>query len=167
MNCLVLMSSNLALPLANWTSVGTGIDYQKFTITMGDATHNNVFVARMTVAAPLAHLSAGETTVGQLMALVARCRALLTNDSGPMHVAVGLGVPVLALFGPTVTDFGFAPLGPRDRVIERAGLRCRPCTLHGTERCPIVTHECLEAIKPEPVAAALLGLLAPARGGKR
>jgi len=118
-------------------------------------------VARMRRAAPLALVSAGETSVGQLMALMARCRALLTNDSGPMHVAVGLGVPVAALFGPTVREFGFAPLGPRDLVFERE-LACRPCTLHGAERCPLVNHACLEGVEPEPVAKGLAGLLKPA-----
>jgi heptosyltransferase-2 len=117
-------------------------------------------VARMRRAAPLALVSAGDTSVGQLMALMARCHALLTNDSGPMHVAVGLGVPVAALFGPTVLDFGFAPLGPRDRVFERE-LPCRPCTLHGAERCPLVNHACMEGIEPGPVAAALAGLMRP------
>ena len=122
-------------------------------------------VARMRRNAPLALVSAGETSVGQLMALMARCRALLANHSGPMHVAVGLGVPVAALFGPTVRDFGFAPLGPRDQVFERE-LPCRPCTLHGAERCPLVNHACLEGVEPAPVAEALQGLLKPARGGR-
>ncbi len=120
-------------------------------------------VARARRAAPLCIQTAGETSVGQMAALLKHCRLLLTNDSGPMHVAVGLGVPVVALFGPTVREFGFAPLGPRDRVVER-NLSCRPCSLHGGERCPIGTHECMEGITPEAVLKEALAVLGARRG---
>lgn len=85
-----------------------------------------------------------------LKALLSRCVALVTNDSGVMHMAVGLGVPVLAIFGSTVTVFGFAPLGERDRVIER-DLSCRPCAVHGARFCWLGHERCLREITPEDV----------------
>jgi heptosyltransferase-2 len=107
-------------------------------------------------------VSAGKTSLGQLMGLIARCRVMLTNDSGPMHLAVGLGVPVVALFGPTVEEFGFFPLGPKDQVVEKQ-LSCRPCALHGSARCPINTHECMEGISSARVFEAMNKVL---RSGK-
>jgi heptosyltransferase-2 len=105
-------------------------------------------------------VAAGKTDLQQLAALLARCRALLSNDSGPMHVATALGVPVVALFGPTVEAFGFFPEGPRDRVLQK-DLACRPCSVHGTERCPLGTHECMKSILPAEVLAALNEVLQP------
>ena len=70
------------------------------------------------------------TTLRQTCALLARCRVLVTGDSGPMHLATAVGTPVVALFGPTTREWGFYPCGPRDLVLERA-LPCRPCSLHG------------------------------------
>jgi heptosyltransferase-2 len=90
-------------------------------------------------------VAAGKTDFAQLAALLARCKALLCNDSGPMHVAGALGVPVVAFFGPTVEAFGFYPRGPRDKVLSR-DLPCRPCSVHGSERCPIGTHACMQEI---------------------
>lgn len=88
---------------------------------------------------------AGRTTLLETAAVLERCAALVTNDSAPLHLAVAVGTPVVALFGPTVRGFGFYPLGPDDTVIERE-LACRPCSLHGDDRCPLGHHRCLGEI---------------------
>jgi ADP-heptose:LPS heptosyltransferase len=93
-----------------------------------------------------------------LKGLLSRCAALITNDSGVMHMAVGLGVPVVAIFGSTVTDFGFAPLGERDRVIER-DLPCRPCAVHGARFCWQGHGRCLGEIESEAVLQEVCDLL--------
>jgi ADP-heptose:LPS heptosyltransferase len=85
--------------------------------------------------------------------LLAGCTALVTGDSGPMHLATAVGTPVLALFGPTSAAWGFTPSGPRDRVMELE-LPCRPCSLHGKSGCDR-DKECLRRIWPDQVAAAL------------
>ena len=69
-----------------------------------------------------------------LMALIDRCALFITNDSGPMHLATALGVPVVAIFGPTHPVLGFWPLGERD-VVLTADVECSPCSLHGRRRC--------------------------------
>jgi len=81
-------------------------------------------------ALPVAGLSLRE-----MMGLMARCGLFITNDSGPMHLATALSVPVVAIFGPTHPVLGFWPLGKRDRVLT-ADLECSPCSLHGSRRCP-------------------------------
>ncbi|KPJ52996.1 hypothetical protein AMJ39_06195 [candidate division TA06 bacterium DG_24] len=103
-------------------------------------------------------VTAGRTTVGELAAVLARCRVLVTNDSGPMHVATGVGTPVVAIFGATTPELGFAPLGERDIIVSRS-LECRPCSLHGSERCPVGTFECMEGIEAQEVFEKTLSLI--------
>ncbi|HZR83084.1 MAG TPA: lipopolysaccharide heptosyltransferase II [Candidatus Binatia bacterium] len=114
--------------------------------------------ARAARGVPVVDLT-GETSTGELVALIARASIVVANDSAPAHVAAALGRPVVALFGPTVPAQGFAPLGRAVRIVERDGLACRPCSRHGGDRCPIGTHECLAALGAEPVVAAARDLI--------
>jgi heptosyltransferase-2 len=93
-----------------------------------------------------------------LPSLLARAAAVVANDSAPLHVAEAVGTPAVALFGPTVAGFGFAPRDPRSVLLE-IDLDCRPCTLHGGDACPLGHHRCMEEIAPERVLAAALALL--------
>jgi heptosyltransferase-2 len=92
--------------------------------------------------------------IRRVAALLSRCRSVVTNDSGLMHVAAAVGTPVVALFGPTVSEFGFFPEGHSHQVLEKA-LSCRPCSLHGGDRCPEGHFRCLLEITPEDVLEAL------------
>lgn len=92
----------------------------------------------------------GKTDLKQLSALTGRCALFITNDSGPMHIAVAMGVPTLALFGPTTRDLGFFPYGDMHRVME-VELSCRPCGLHGGKRCPKKHFDCMKRITAEEV----------------
>lgn len=85
--------------------------------------------------------------------LLSWCRALVTGDSGPMHLASAVGTPVVAMFGPTTREWGFYPAGPEDQVLE-SDLPCRPCSLHGRGGCSR-QGECLESISCARVLAAL------------
>lgn len=102
---------------------------------------------------------AGRTDPPQLTALLARCRALVTNDSGPAHVASAVGTAVVAVFGPTVPAFGYTPWGEGSAIVERPGLACRPCSSHGPQVCPLGHHRCMREIEPGDVLAALDRLL--------
>jgi heptosyltransferase-2 len=102
-------------------------------------------------------------TLRPLKGILSRCRALVSNDSGMMHIAVALGVPVVAIFGSTVLDFGFGPLGDRDTVLER-DLACRPCAPHGARFCWQGHAGCLRGIAVGDVLAAALAH-AGAEGG--
>jgi lipopolysaccharide heptosyltransferase II len=83
-----------------------------------------------------------ETTVATL----ARLGGLVSNDTGLMHAATAMGTPVVALFGPTVREFGFTPWGPAHRILEVENLSCRPCSLHGGSRCPKGHFQCMLGI---------------------
>lgn len=95
----------------------------------------------------------GFTSLKDLIALVSRLSFLLTNDSGIMHIAEAFSVPLVAIFGPTVRAFGFAPYRPTSRVVE-ANLKCRPCSVHGTEACPLGHHNCMKDVDVEAVLFA-------------
>jgi heptosyltransferase-2 len=87
----------------------------------------------------------GQTSVAELPALLAACRLFLGNDSGAMHVAAAVGLPVAAVFGSTDPD-GTAPLTPK-RAIARHRVSCSPCFLR---YCP-VDHRCMTRIPVDEV----------------
>ena len=103
--------------------------------------------------------AAGEFSLQETGACLARAAVLVSGDTGVMHMATGVGTPVVALFGPTVEAFGFFPYTQRAVVLER-NLTCRPCSAMGTERCPLGHHRCLEDVLPDQVAAAVAQLVA-------
>jgi lipopolysaccharide heptosyltransferase II len=108
---------------------------------------------------PGVHNAAGEFTLQETGACLARAAVLISGDTGVMHMATGVGTRVVALFGPTVELFGFFPYARGAEVLER-DLGCRPCSAMGTERCPLGHHRCLEEIFPDQVAAAVQRLVA-------
>lgn len=96
---------------------------------------------------PLVNL-VGRTDLSALLGVLGTCRLVVANDSGAMHVAAALGVPVVALFGPT-DERVTAPLGPHEVLTNPVW--CRPCLLR---ECPI-DHRCLRGLGVETVWAAV------------
>lgn len=91
--------------------------------------------------------------------LLRRAAALVTNDSAPLHLASAVGTPTVAVFGPTVPDFGFAPLASRAAVVGQELLSCRPCSAHGPQRCPLGHWRCMRRTAPDRVATLVRGFL--------
>ena len=102
---------------------------------------------------------AGEFSLQETGALIAQARALVSGDTGVMHMATGVGTPVVALYGPTVEQFGFFPYHARSIVMQR-DLACRPCSSSGTPACPLGHHRCLADIAPAEVAQAVERIVA-------
>jgi heptosyltransferase-2 len=94
------------------------------------------------------HNVVGQTDLPALAGLLANCRALVTNDSGAMHLAAAVGTPVTAVFGPT-DDRATRPLGDAHTVVTHP-VWCRPCMLR---ECPL-DHQCMRGIDPAAVVAA-------------
>jgi lipopolysaccharide heptosyltransferase II len=103
--------------------------------------------------------AAGELSLQETGAVLARARALISGDTGVMHMATGVGTPVVALFGPTVRQFGFFPYQAAAVVLQRP-LDCRPCSAMGSARCPMGHHRCLDDIAPADALAAVHRLVA-------
>jgi heptosyltransferase-2 len=105
-----------------------------------------------------ARVLTGSTTLADLVGVLAQLRLLVTNDSGPMHLAAALGVPVAAVFGPT--DWReTAPRGESARVV-REPVECAPCKLR---ECPI-DHRCMRGVTVARVADEALALMQGRRG---
>lgn len=89
--------------------------------------------------------------VGEAIAILSLSALVVGGDTGLVHAARALGIPTVALFGPTT------PLahqfGPRQRAVS-LGLSCSPCSAHGSRRCPLGHHRCLRDLEAESVAAA-------------
>jgi lipopolysaccharide heptosyltransferase II len=103
--------------------------------------------------------AAGETTLGQLGGIIERARVFVGNDSGPTHMAAALGVPTVALFGPT--DPGqFDHAG---QVALYRDLECSACSFYGGRRCPKGHWACMMGIEPREVLAAVGALLVAGR----
>ncbi len=104
------------------------------------------------------YVSAGRFSLLQSAELLRRCIALVSNDSAPMHLAVAMKTHVVAVFGATVPSFGFAPYGEKDVVVQIDELPCRPCTIHGGDKCPIGTFACMVNISTEMVFEKIVQL---------
>lgn len=90
-----------------------------------------------------------KTSIADLPALLSHCHLFIGNDSGAMHVAAGVGLPVVAVFGPT-DPYGTAPVTARHTIVQQKPY-CSPCFLR---HCP-TDHRCMRAITPEMVEAAV------------
>ena len=101
---------------------------------------------------------AGQTTLRELIALISSCRLFLSNDSGPMHIASALNVPLVAIFGPTDPRETAPAAGPF--FLVRKKTVCSPCLLR---ECPI-DHRCMTAISVDEVLERVHLGLVPAEG---
>lgn len=97
---------------------------------------------------------AGRTSLGEAIDLLSLCRAAASNDSGMMHIAAALGLPQLALYGPTSPVFT-PPLNPLASVLYE-DLHCSPCF---ARECPLGHQRCMRELLPGPAIAALQSLV--------
>jgi ADP-heptose:LPS heptosyltransferase len=106
---------------------------------------------------PRVHDLCGQTMLSELAALLRRAEVCVTNDSGPMHLAVALGRPVVSVFGPTDPVW----IGPyrRPRAVVQAALPCAPCYLRAVRRCPN-GHACMNEVTGAMVIERLEQILA-------
>ena len=102
---------------------------------------------------------AGRTSVPELAALLRRCAVCVTNDSGPLHLAVALDRPVVSMFGPS-DPLWIGPYRRPDAVVS-ANLPCSPCYLRELSRCPY-QHACMRQISSETVIERIEATLAAA-----
>ena len=99
---------------------------------------------------------AGKTTLRELPSIIKTLDLFITNDSGPMHIAVSQDTPTVAIFGPTTEHLGFFPYDTKSTVIEIKDLPCRPCCRHGGINCPKRHFKCMNDISVDEVLKAAL-----------
>jgi ADP-heptose:LPS heptosyltransferase len=146
-------------PVARFALVAQGLHEAGFTPVLVGTESERPLAERLKAAAnvPVADLVGG-TGLGELGAILCACAMLITNDTGTMHLAAGLGVPCLAIFLATAQPWDTGPYLPGCICLE-PDLPCHPCAF-GAE-CPD-GNRCREAIAPEGVLALALLLLAGA-----
>ncbi|MDH5541438.1 MAG: glycosyltransferase family 9 protein [Nitrospinota bacterium] len=94
-------------------------------------------------------------SIGQLSALINSCVLFIGNDSGPMHMAAALNVPVIAFFGPSDPAI-WGPWKVRSKIVQAPAMECMPCDQKG---CKFVPEHCMTKIKTENVKRAISGML--------
>ncbi|MFO7526221.1 MAG: glycosyltransferase family 9 protein [Ignavibacteriaceae bacterium] len=88
------------------------------------------------------------------------CRAIYCNDSGLMHAASAMKIPVIVFFGSTVKEFGFTPYNNRHIILEDNSLSCRPCSHIGKHKCPKKHFKCMREITPQSAYDSLKRIIA-------
>jgi heptosyltransferase-2 len=96
-------------------------------------------------------------SVGEALAILSFSTLAIGGDTGLVHAARALGIPTVAVFGPTPSDAH--RFGARERVVS-LGLDCSPCSVHGSRQCPLGHHRCLRDLDAARVAAACQEVLA-------
>ena len=102
---------------------------------------------------------AGKTTIPQTLYLLKNSKLLITNDSAPTHFASIVNIPTITIFGPTTPLFGFAPLADNSVSVEDNELFCHPCSIHGANKCPRKTLDCMKNITPDNILKIANNLL--------
>jgi heptosyltransferase-2 len=97
-----------------------------------------------------------DLTLLESAGLMEKASWVVTNDSGPMHMASALNVPTVAIFCSTLPAFGFGPLADKSTIVEKAEeLSCRPCGVHGKTSCPVGHFKCGMDVSPQQVLTAV------------
>lgn len=95
----------------------------------------------------------------ELAELMKRCTLVISGDTGPMHFAEAVAVPIIMLAGSSVKEFGFYPRNDNRRILEVNGLSCRPCSHIGRDSCPKGHFKCMKEIEPEIVFEEAMRIL--------
>ncbi len=154
-------------PPERFISVGRALQQQcKARIVVIGGPGEKELCQRVADGIPNATSLAGQTSLGQLAALLECCNLFLGNDGGPMHLAAAVGTRVVAIFGLT-NHLAWGPYLPEDRCrIVRAGLPCSPCFYTGHlpgNRYGCDRMDCLNQVTPDTVLAAVRELIGSCR----
>lgn len=161
LNELNLKKSVLIFPGSVWATkrwtesgfieVGKALQAQGHPILVMGGPGEEELSARVAAQIPQAIFMAGKTSIYESALLIAQAALVIGNDSAASHMASMCETPLIALFGPTIIEFGYRPWSAQTYLLETRGLPCRPCGKHGHKVCPIGTHECMKKISASAV----------------
>ena len=114
--------------------------------------------------------SCGYYNISQSASLIRQATAVLTNDTGLMHVAAAFHKPIVSVWGNTIPGFGMYPYLPGkfksdSMIAEVKGLSCRPCSKLGFTECPKKHFKCMNQIEVDPVVDFLSFITGPGLTG--
>jgi len=162
----VLIAPGTVWPTKRWTvegfaSVARHLHQQGFGIVLVGSSRDAEACQAVHNLVPSALSLAGQTSISQLAALMHRATLCLTNDSGPMHLAVALGKPLVAIFGPT-DPVRIGPYARSEAVLQLA-LPCAPCYFRRLSQCPH-HHACMTQLSSEMVVQRIYQVLSQHAG---
>ncbi len=102
---------------------------------------------------------AGKLSLTESVFLLKKCRLIVSNDSAPTHLSLMANIPAITVYCSTVPEFGFYPYHSKSRYLSYNGLKCKPCGIHGHNKCPIGTFECAYRITPESIFGTIKDIL--------
>jgi heptosyltransferase-2 len=141
-------------PEGHWSALVCELARTNDVVVLGGSAERGVAERIAAQAGGAAASAAGHGGLLFSAALLRRAAVAAAGDTGLLHLATAVGTPVVALYGPGVEEFGFFPWRAPSRVLQH-DLRCRPCSAHGSARCPLGHLNCLRLTTPDAVLAAL------------
>ncbi|MFI5264896.1 MAG: lipopolysaccharide heptosyltransferase II [Candidatus Kapaibacterium sp.] len=142
---------NKRWPPEYYVEVAKDLIAKGFRIEFFGSAEENDYVSNIASQLPQNKITnfCGKLLLAEIPARIAECSLAITNDSGLMHVASAVGIPTIAIFGPTVREFGFMPRNKNVQIVENLNVDCRPCTTIGLDHCPKGHFRCMKEIMPE------------------
>lgn len=138
-------------PLSHFADLASSLDKAGFATWVLGSDKDREAGAWIAANSPAVDLC-GQTSLEQAIDLLAHCRHAVSNDSGLMHVAAAVGIPLVALYGSTSP--GFTPPLTDKASIQYLGIECSPCF---KRECPLGHLRCLTDIRPEAVLSVIAG----------
>ncbi len=119
-----------------------------------DAPFANMILEQVKMKETVKNFS-GKHTLRETASLLSSADAVLSNDTGLMHIAAAFQKPIVVLFGSSVKEFGFLPYHVPFTLLEVEGVACRPCSHIGREKCPKSHFKCMMEISESRVVSAV------------
>lgn len=132
-----------------FVELGNKLTQDDYTIVLFGGRIDKEICEEINKAIPGSINLANDDDLLQTVADMKLCKVVVCNDSGLMHTATATGTKVIAIFGSTVKEFGFAPYNCNNLILENNSLTCRPCSHIGRSNCPKKHFDCIKSIKPD------------------
>lgn len=161
---MIVLFPGSVWPTKMWTengfsSLGQKLEKENYQVLIMGGKGEEEVAQRLNKQIPNSINLVGKTSIYETILILTRVQAVIGNDSASSHMASAADAPVLAVFGPTVLDFGYRPWTSKVSIAQIKDLSCRPCGPHGHKVCPLGTHECMTKLSAETVYRGLKTLL--------
>lgn len=101
----------------------------------------------------------GKFSIVESVYLISKCKLLITNDSAPTHFGMAALTKTLTIYCSTVPEFGFYPYSENSRYIGLSDINCKPCGIHGFNKCPKGHFECGKKLQPKKIIDKVIEML--------
>lgn len=143
-------------PVAYYKELLRYLSDKGFTVLLIGSSSEKEYCEKIRAAVPGESINcSGLFSLVESIRLLHSTELLITNDSAPTHLGVCADIPVLTLYCSTVPEFGFYPYNRKSRCVSYDQLSCKPCGIHGYNKCPLGHFDCGMKLKPETVIQSI------------